>query len=69
MEEQLHNLMMQLEGKERIDAQQTTELFNLNNAFFPDLREHNKSCPACRERIYNRLKTLWLNTIKNKMTK
>jgi hypothetical protein len=69
MEERLHNLMMVLEGKSRIESVQTDEMYILNNTFYPDLPEYNKSCPACRERIYNRLKNLWELNIKNKFIK
>jgi hypothetical protein len=58
-EKQLAALMAELEGKERIEAEQCTRLFNLHNFFFTDLPEYNKSCPACRERVWNRMKKFW----------
>ena len=66
MEKELHDLMIELEGKDRIDSHQTTKLFNLNNLIFPDLKEFTKGCPSCRERVYNRLKDYWKNNIKEK---
>lgn len=66
MEERLHNLMMELEGKDKILQHQTDELYLLNNHFYPDLKEYNKSCGSCRERIYLRMKTHWQTFIKNK---
>jgi hypothetical protein len=51
--------MLELEGKDKIMDEQTTRLFNLNNNLFKDIPEYNRSCPACRERVYNRLKTYW----------
>ena len=63
--ERLDELMRELEGKDKILDHQTRLLFNLNNHFFPDLQEWTVSCPACRSRVYNRLKTFWE---KNKTT-
>lgn len=54
--EKLKDLMAQLEGKDFINAEQCTLMFNLNNTIFPDLKEFTPSCGACRERVYNRLK-------------
>lgn len=48
-------LLDELKGKDFIDANQCTRMFNLNNAIFPDLKEWTPSCGACRERVYNRL--------------
>jgi hypothetical protein len=48
-------LLEELKGKDFIDANQCTRMFNLNNAIFPDLKEWTPSCGACRERVYNRL--------------
>lgn len=58
-EKELAVLMAELEGKEKVDAEQCTRLFNLHNFFFPDLIEYNRSCPACRERVWNRMKKHW----------
>ena len=64
---ELNNLMLELEGKDKIEAHQTDLMFDLNNNhFFPDLKEWTKGCSACRERVYNRLRDLWLNNYKNK---
>lgn len=65
MEDRLNSLMLQLEGKDKIEAHQTDELYILNNYFYPDLKEYNKSCPSCRERIYHRMRHHW-EMIKNK---
>jgi hypothetical protein len=62
--ERLDCLMRELEGKDKILEEQTSRLFNLNNVIFPDLQEYNRSCPACRERVYNRMRNWWL---KNKI--
>lgn len=53
--EALLQLLGELEGKDKIDAEQCTRLFNLHNYFFKDIPEYNKSCPACRERVYKRM--------------
>jgi hypothetical protein len=66
MEKELHDLMMELEGKERIMAEQTSRLFNINNTLFPDNKEWTKGCPDCRERVYKRLKSYWENNIRQK---
>lgn len=66
MEKELHDLMMELEGKDKILTEQTTRLFNINNTLFPDCKEWTKGCPACRERVYNRLKSYWENNIRQK---
>ena len=55
----LDDLMRELEGKDRVNEQQCTLMFNLNNILFPHAQEHTKSCPACRERVYRRLKEYW----------
>lgn len=66
---QLHNLMLELEGKDKIQDIQTRTLFNLNNLYYPDLIEYTVSCPACRSRVYNRMQKHWELHIKNKYTK
>jgi hypothetical protein len=58
--EKLDILMKELEGKDKILEEQTSRLFNLNNVIFPDLQEYNRSCPACRERVYHRMRNWWL---------
>lgn len=65
--EQLNQLMLELEGKDKIEGHQTDMLYNLNNYFFPDLKEWNKGCPSCRERIYLRMKSYWECNYKNKL--
>lgn len=64
---QLNDLMLQLQGKDKIEAHQTELLYNLNNYFFPDLKEYNKSCASCRERVYNRMSSYWDTNYKNKL--
>lgn len=66
MEKELHKLMMEIEGKEKATANQIDRLFNLNNAIFPNLKEFTKGCPDCRERVYKRLKTYWINNVREK---
>jgi hypothetical protein len=34
-------------------------VFELNNYFFPHLREFGRGCGACRQRVTNRLKTFF----------
>jgi hypothetical protein len=53
--ENLKVLLDELRGKDFINADQCSRMFNLNNAIFPDLKEWTPSCGACRERVYNRL--------------
>lgn len=60
----LDELMKELEGKDKILEHQTRLLFRLNNHIFPDLKEHNMGCAACRGRIYNRMKDYWMNNKK-----
>jgi hypothetical protein len=66
MEEKIHNLMMELEGKDKILAHQTTLLFDLNNELFPDSKEFTKGCSSCRDRAYKRVSTYWKNNIREK---
>ena len=66
---QLHQLMLELEGKDKIQDIQTRTLFNLNNIYYPDLIEYTVSCPACRTRVYQRMKKHWEMFIKNKYIK
>lgn len=61
---QLDQLMRELEGKDKIQDHQTRILFNLNNQYFPDLVEWTVSCPACRSRVFNRMKKYWEANIK-----
>jgi len=60
MEKELNELMLALEGKDKILAEQTRLLYRLNNHYYPDLKEHNMGCASCRERIYKRMKQHWL---------
>jgi hypothetical protein len=60
MFEDINVLLLELEGKDKINAEQCDRLFNLHNQLFPDLKEWNRSCPACRERIYNRMREWWM---------
>jgi hypothetical protein len=57
--EKLKNLLMELEGKEKILDAQTTLLFNLHNFFYPNKQEYGKSCASCRFRVYNRMKNFY----------
>ena len=63
MIEGLTELMLELENKDKILAEQTTRMYNIHNRLFPDSPEHQKSCPSCRARVYKKLKDYW---IKNK---
>jgi hypothetical protein len=65
----LNELMLELQGKDKIMEEQTTRLFNINNNLMPELREYNRSCPACRERVYNRMLSYWTNNVLNKNEK
>jgi hypothetical protein len=65
MENELRELIEALEGKDKILTEQTRLLYKLNNHFYPELKEHNMGCSACRERIYKRMKSHW-EMIKNK---
>jgi len=55
----LTELMMELENKDKILAEQTTRLYNFHNKLFPDSPEHNKACPSCRFRVYKKVKDYW----------
>lgn len=65
-EKRIDSLVRELIGKDKILDHQTTELFNLNNLIFPDLQEYNRSCPACRSRVWNRMLKWWESNLKNK---
>jgi hypothetical protein len=58
------NIMIEIGETNYSNSEQTTELFNLNNIIFPNLKEFGVSCSSCRSRVYNRLKEYW---IKNKL--
>lgn len=58
--ERLELLMNDIMGKDKVNTQQTDEMFNLNNLIYPDLKEFNKACPACRERVYKRLCSIYV---------
>jgi hypothetical protein len=55
LDKDLKVLLDELRGKDFINSEQCSRMFNLNNAIFPDLKEWTQSCGACRERVYNRL--------------
>jgi hypothetical protein len=59
----LTELMLELENKDKIEADQTIRLYNFHNKLFPNSPEHNRSCSSCRFRVYNKVKDYW---IKNK---
>jgi hypothetical protein len=65
MDKELNELMTALDGKEKILSEQTRLLYKLNNHYYPELKEYNMGCSACRERIYKRMKQHWENN-KNK---
>jgi hypothetical protein len=51
----LQSLMNALQGQYKADNTQLTLLFNLNNYFFPQNKEHGKGCGSCRQRVYQRM--------------
>jgi hypothetical protein len=57
IEEQLEVLLKELEGKEKITAEQTTRMFNIYNTLYPKSPEYTKSCGGCRSRVYKKLKS------------
>jgi hypothetical protein len=59
--EELRVLLEELEGKDKITANQTERLFNIHNQIFIHSREHGRSCGSCRSRVYNRMKTYYKN--------
>jgi hypothetical protein len=54
--EQLNQLIMDLEGKDKATSEQLNLLFQLNNHFFPNQLEYAKHCSPCVQRVYKRLK-------------
>lgn len=66
IEDEIHNLMLELEGKDKILAHQTDLLYLLHNIVYPDIKEFAKYCGDCRARVYNRVREYWLANIKNK---
>lgn len=61
MRADLDLLMNELEGKDKILAHQTDLLYLIHNEIYPDLKEWNKSCGSCRERVYLRMRDYWLS--------
>lgn len=61
MRADLDLLMNDLEGKDKILAHQTDLLYLIHNEIYPDLKEWNKSCGSCRERVYLRMRDYWLS--------
>lgn len=57
--DRLGTVLESLKGKSRIEGWQTEELFALHNYHFPKNKEHGKSCPPCRGRVFARMKTVW----------
>lgn len=63
-DERLIAIMSVLEFKSKADsASQITELFNLHNDRFLPF-ETGRSCGACRQRVYNKLKDYYLTNLK-----
>ena len=60
--DEVDELMQSLIGRENHNhnAEVITRLFNLHNKVYFDRQEHSRSCGGCRQRVYNRLKTWWI---------
>ena len=56
--ERARQLIKEIEAANYMNSAQTSELFSLNNALFPDLKEFSKGCDDCRIRVYKRIKKL-----------
>lgn len=60
--EQVDDLMQDLVGRENHNHKSDviSKLFRLHNRVFLDKPEYSQSCGGCRQRVYNRLKTWWI---------
>jgi hypothetical protein len=63
---ELHELLGELEGKEKATPIQLTKLFNLHNYFNPRHAEYGKHCPSCVARVYRQSKAIY-EEIKNEL--
>jgi hypothetical protein len=59
---QIDELMQDLVGRENHNHKSDViaKLFRLHNKVFLDRPEYSQSCSGCRQRVYNRLKTWWI---------
>jgi hypothetical protein len=62
---EIKRLLDELEGKNKILAEQTTRMFNLHNTVFPKQLEYGKSCSSCRNRVYKKLQNYYNIQIQN----
>lgn len=47
-------------GKED-ESKTLDKMFELHNMIFPDNKEHNKTCGACQKKVFEKLKTWWVD--------
>ncbi len=61
--EEVDDLLQTLVGKEghNHNADVIGRLFRLHNKAFINNAEYSQSCSGCRQRVYNRLKSWWLD--------
>ena len=62
--EEIDELMQSLVGRENHNHQSDViaKLFRLHNKVYLDKPEYSQSCGGCRERVYKRLKTFWIES-------
>jgi ferredoxin-thioredoxin reductase catalytic subunit len=59
-EEELIKFMEKYHNKEMLDSSKDLSLmFEIHNILFPNNKEFGKSCPACRGRVFKRLKNYY----------
>lgn len=63
---ELEQLLNDLRGKNRANQGQLSLLFELNNHFFPHIKETGKHCSTCRQRVYKRMKDFYWEEINKK---
>lgn len=62
----LHDLLIELEGKDKANPQQLVKLFNLHNYFNPRHPEYGKHCGSCVARVYRQSKAIY-EDVKNEL--
>ena len=61
--DEVDDLLQTLVGRENHNhpPEVISKMFRLHNKAFLDRPEYSQSCGGCRQRVYNRLKSWWLD--------